>query len=487
MISEPLRKARAYERQKEKDIAPDTRPAFHLSARVGWMNDPNGFSFYQGRWHLFYQYNPYAVHWGPMHWAHAVSDDLLRWENLPAALAPDMPYDCMGGCFSGSAHTLPDGRHLLMYTGVGHRRGHEEQEAQVQCIAVGDGVRYEKAAHNPVLDERDLPAGADFADFRDPKLFRRADGAYRAVIANRAADGSGQALLFKSEDGLCWSFAKVLCANRFRYGTMWECPDFFTLNGKGVLFISPQDMTAEEPRFHSGSGNIAIIGSWDEESETFTEERVQVIDHGVDFYAMQTAPAPDGRRIMIAWMQNWDCQEHLPGEAWFGQMTLPREIRVEDGRLLQQPIRELVSLRTGCVRRSGVHVAAHTALEGVRGRYADMEIAVRGAYSRFTVNLAEDKTHKTTLTYEPETGLLTLDRTHSGTRRAFAHSRICALRAGQTLALRIILDRNSVEVFADGGEKAMSMALVTPVSADGVSFEAQGDAVMDIAMHELAH
>ena len=111
-MSQTLREARRYEDEHGRSIPPEARPGFHLSARAGWMNDPNGLSFYGGEYHMFYQYHPYDSHWGPMHWGHAVSRDLLHWEYRPAALAPDMPYD-FAGCFSGGALALPDGRHLL--------------------------------------------------------------------------------------------------------------------------------------------------------------------------------------------------------------------------------------------------------------------------------------------------------------------------------------------------------------------------------------
>ncbi|MBR2943098.1 MAG: glycoside hydrolase family 32 protein [Clostridia bacterium] len=489
MNSEQLLKARAYELEKEKEIAPDMRPAFHLSARVGWMNDPNGLSLYQGKVHLFYQYNPYRTHWGPMHWAHAVSEDLLHWENLPVAMAPDMPYDNGGGCFSGSAIELPDGRQLLMYTGVRFEKREDGTmgDVQTQCLAIGDGVDYEKVAHNPVLDEKDLPEGASRVDFRDPKIWRGEDGVYRVAIGSRPADGSGQILLFKSEDALHWRYEKVLAENRCRLGRMWECPDFFTLDGKGVLLVSPQDMVGQGLTYHPGNGNIAIIGSWDEATDTFTEEGHQVIDDGVDYYAMQTVLMPDGRRVMIAWMQNWDALEHLPDEKWFGQMSLPREICLKNGRLYQQPIRELESLRVNTVRHTGVAVGERTELPGVCSRCADMEIALSGAYRRFTVNLAEGEGMKTTLTWEPEEQVLILDRRSSGTRRAFVHKRRCVVdTCGQEIRLRVILDRNSVEVFAGEGEKTMSMVLHTPQTAAGISFEADGEAVMDVTLHELA-
>ena len=185
MTSQILRDARKYEMEMERKIAGEHRPVFHLSSRVGWMNDPNGFSFYKGEYHMFYQYHPYSPFWGPMHWGHAVSRDLLHWEHLPAALAPDMEYD-RDGCFSGSAVVLPDGRHLLMYTGVSKevQPDGSTKEVQTQCLAVGDGMDYEKYVGNPVLDKAALPEGGSKYDFRDPKLWRKQDGSYLCVTGN---------------------------------------------------------------------------------------------------------------------------------------------------------------------------------------------------------------------------------------------------------------------------------------------------------------
>ena len=150
MTSQTLREARKYEEASEKMIKKEERPDFHLSVRTGWMNDPNGFSYYNGNYHMFYQYYPYDSIWGPMHWGHAVSKDLLHWKYLPAALAPDEIYD-RDGCFSGSAIDLPDGRQLLMYTGVLQERKLNGGvcDIQTQCLAVGDGVDYEKYEKNP--------------------------------------------------------------------------------------------------------------------------------------------------------------------------------------------------------------------------------------------------------------------------------------------------------------------------------------------------
>lgn len=211
MTSEALQKARDFEAQYGPHIPASERPIFHATPTIGWMNDPNGFSVYKGEYHLFYQYHPYSNEWGPMHWGHLKSRNLLCWERLPAAMAPDMPYDA-SGCFSGSAVELPDGRQMLMYTGVQRSRNPDGfiQEIQTQCIAVGDGIDYEKYDGNPVLNEKDLPQGGSPVDFRDPKIWREDDGTYYAAVGNRTEDNSGAILLYRSMDGFRWELVRVL-------------------------------------------------------------------------------------------------------------------------------------------------------------------------------------------------------------------------------------------------------------------------------------
>ena len=201
-MSELLQKARNYESKAAASIAAKDRPAFHLTPFCGWMNDPNGFSYYDGKYHLFYQYNPYDIHWNTMHWGHAVSSDLLHWEYLPAALAPDESYDC-NGCFSGSAIELSDKTHLLIYTGVKQYKLPDGslRDAQVQCLAVGDGQNYRKYEKNPVIDASKLPEGASKADFRDPRIWQLSDGRFCCAVASRPSDGSGQILLYVSSNG----------------------------------------------------------------------------------------------------------------------------------------------------------------------------------------------------------------------------------------------------------------------------------------------
>ena len=493
-MSQILRDARKYEETRERQIKDEPRPAFHLSTRVGWLNDPNGFSYYNGEYHLFYQYHPYNSHWGPMHWGHAVSSDLLHWRYLPAALAPDTDYD-RDGCFSGSAVSLDDGRQMLMYTGVVKETQPDgsAREVQRQCIAIGDGIDYEKYAGNPVLDENDLPEGGSRFDFRDPRIWRAPDGTFRCVAGNCTPDKDGRILLFSSEDGLKWKFEKTLISNNGRFGRMWECPDFFELDGKQVLLVSPQDMLPQGFEYHNGNGTVCIIGNYDNETDTFIEENNQAIDYGIDFYAPQTVVAPDGRRIMIGWMQNWDtCNLHSPERPWFGQMSLPRELSVKNGRLIQKPVRELEQMRTNKVSYENVEVSDVIRLDGMKGRRIDMELTLRPAegeemYRKSAVRFAQNDTCHTAVSFRPHESILKVDRKFSGSRRAIIHQRRSLVNSDNgKIKMRILLDNFSVEIFVNDGEQVLSATLYTDLSADGISFYADGKAVIDVVKYDLA-
>ena len=491
MASEKLNRARAFEDQYAPYVPEVERSLFHVTGAIGWINDPNGFSVYRGEYHLFFQYHPYKPIWGPMHWGHVKTRDFIRWERLPVALAPDMPYD-KDGCFSGSAVQLDDGRQLLMYTGVREERQADGslKQYQTQCLAVGDGIDYEKYEGNPVITAADLPRGGSEVDFRDPRIWREADG-YYAVAGNRPADGSGSILLFHSEDAFHWQYRGRVASNHNQYGRMWECPDFFRLDGKDVLFVSPQEMRPIGLEFHAGNGTVCMIGEADE-NKHLIRENVHAIDYGIDFYAPQTLLTPDGRRIMIAWMQNWDTARSQPvTNRICGQMTLPRELTVRDGRLIQVPVRELENYYGEKISYRNVPLSTETILAGIKGRTLDMTVNVRPAngssmYRSFRINLAKDGEYVTTVKYKPEQGIVRVDRSRCGFRFDIVHVREFPVYSKHgNIKLRCVLDRHSLELFVNDGEQAASFVLHTDVSADVISFEADGEVLMDVEKYDL--
>jgi beta-fructofuranosidase len=231
----------------------------------------------------------------------------------------------------------------------------------------------------------------------------------------------------------------------------------------------------------------------DPESGELVEETISSIDHGTDFYATQTLLAPDGRRIMVAWMQNWDALAgSLRDNRWFGQMATPRELSVRDGRLYQWPIRELEGLRRNQVVHQGIAVdKSPIALDGVRGRVVDMLVSIRpedagDPYREFVIWFAQDERFHSSVRYRPEHGSLEISRIHAGSRRAYVQHRKCTVPGTPTeLTLRLVLDRFSVEVFANDGVRAMSMTIPTEVSADAITFSCKGRAVFDVEKYDL--
>ena len=275
---------------------------------------------------------------------------------------------------------------------------------------------------------------------------------------------------------------------------MWECPDFFPLENRQVLLVSPQEMTAAGLEFHAGFGSIALLGSYDPAARRFERERVQSIDYGTDFYAPQTLESYDGRRIMIAWMQNWatvGCQPQ--GARWFGQMTLPRELSIRNGRLIQNPVRELANYHGRRVSYKDVLLTAgETSLHGVEGRLLDMTVTVRpvegkASYQAFKLHLAADGNRETVIRYKPSNSTVRIDRTHSGFPYDIVNVRDFPVRPQEgAVKLRVVLDRYSLELFVNDGEQAASMTLYTPQSAQAVSFEViEGAARIDVEKYSL--
>jgi beta-fructofuranosidase len=223
------------------------------------------------------------------------------------------------------------------------------------------------------------------------------------------------------------------------------------------------------------------------------EECNHAVDYGIDFYAPQTILTPDGRRVMIGWMQNWDTSsQHDPTEPWFGQMSIPRELCIRNHRLCQQPVRELEQMRKNEVKYENIQVSGEIILEGIRGRLVDLELSVRPAdaaqmYHRFAICVAKGGKYFTSISVNPYDSTVKVDRKFSGSRRAVIHQRrsyVESCRTGE-IRMRIILDRFSAEVFLNDGEQSMSAVINTVMTADEISFWADGQVLIDVIKYDL--
>lgn len=343
-----------------------------------------------------------------------------------------------------------------------------------------------KISNNPVIPVEQLPEGLSSQDFRDPKIWKEG-GSYYLVACSRDEQKNGQALLFTSENCRDWRYLSVLADNQGRYGKIWECPDFFSLDEKQILVVSPMDMQADGQEFHNGNQSMAIIGEYDRQNGHLLEEQAVSLDYGMDFYAPQTLLTEDGRRIMIAWMQSWDMMIKPEKQKWYGMMTIPRQIELRDGVLFQNPVKELEQYRTDKVICESIELSGETAIPGIRGRVLDLTVELLyGDYKEFTIFFAKNEKYATSFRYDRAAQRIEFDRTYSGMTRDVVSQRTMKIKkAEKTLKLRLLLDRFSVELFVNDGAQTFSATFYTPLDAEDIEFVCDGTVVANIERYRI--
>ena len=476
-MSKELMKQNIEKAQREIDSKKDIvkkgkmRQRYHFMAQTGWLNDPNGLIYFRGKYHFFFQHNPYNGFWDSMHWGHAVSDDMLHWEYLPLALAPSETYDnhLRGGCFSGSA-IEHDGKLYLMFTGATNEgKGNE----QTQCIAYSeDGIHFEKYAGNPVLI---APEGVPTDCFRDPKVWKHEDTYYLVCGASR--DNKGQALLYRSKDMIHWTYFNVLAESRGEWGYMWECPDFYPMGDKYVLTFSP--MGAGE---HT---SVYLVGDFDYLTGKFCCHVSGEIDWGLDYYAPQSFLAPDGRRIIVGWSNEW---EWMPlwkdwgptyKEGWCGFFNIPREVRMrKDGTLQFLPIREVETIRENPKRIAELAVSEeYTELEAGDGVCFELKLKIdlqRTNADELELDLRCGAERRTICLFHFKKGEMRVDRNAAdGWSKGVSRS-VLYLQGKKELDVHILSDQSSLEIFTDQYQNNHSNNIFAKASQNQLRVRARG-------------
>lgn len=335
------------------------RPKLHFTSPKNWINDPNGFIYYKGEYHLYYQYFPYAAEWGTTHWGHATSKDLVNFEHHGIALFPSKKFDS-NGCFSGTA-LIEDDKLQFYYTGIKYLRTEDENihkpydnesfEACQVKIESKDGYTFDnfndKKVVIPPITDRKL---GNKTHTRDPKVWKYKDG-YSMIVGSKfekeGVEGYiGQALFYTSKDGESWEY-KNRCYDE-SIGDMWECPDLVNVDGKYILIISPEHITNDGVNYTNNS-IYSIVGFDEETCEMKITNGYSYLDEGLDVYAPQTTLDKDGNRILIGWVR---MPKKFEGEEWIGMMTLPRVINVIDNKVHFAVAENIQNLFTKEINRS---------------------------------------------------------------------------------------------------------------------------------------
>jgi beta-fructofuranosidase len=456
--------------QKTKDYY---RPVYHITPPWGWMNDPNGLIQFRGKYHVFYQHYPCAPENGPKYWGHVISDDLVHWEHLPVALAPDTDYE--KGCWSGSAVNNHD-ELTLIYTAHDENR----KPKQVQCIAFSrDGINFAKHKRNPVISG---PPEGFGEDFRDPKVFYYGEWWYMVVGCTK--NNEGGVLLYGSKDLRAWDCFGRICQSNGKQGTMWECPDLFELGENWVLLCSPINM--------DGSKCIFISGTMDfqphEKRGLFVQKNWQDVDYGLDFYAPQTFMDDKGRRILIGWMDMWNSENITAQDGWIGALTFPRELYRENGMILQRPVEEVSLLRKKCFWDGSILLknGQKENLKAVSGDSMEFIFTIPGAakgYLNLCLRVSENRQEKTLLTYDFDAHTFIVDKKQSGAGKS--DYKEITVEADKKITVHILLDKSSVEYFLCG--RPVSSRVYPDPSSVFCDISIDGDDILipDLRIYEL--
>jgi len=436
------------------------RPTWHISPPQGLLNDPNGFIYHQGQYHLFYQWYPFGCVHKDKHWAHLTSKDLVTWEWQPVPFTPSDYFDSHG-VFSG--HALSQGDELMIYYTGNVRTGVERERHTTQCLATStDGINFTK--HGPVVPE--LPPGVT-PHCRDPKIIRHNDK-WLMLLGAQREDEIGRLAIYESEDLKAWTFL-ALCGDELGdFGYMWECPDFFTLDTQDFVVIGPQGIDSCG-KHHTIPHHNGIVKAQLDDCGKVTLSEFQHLDYGFDFYAPQSLQTPDGRRVMSAWMGLPDEINHPSSDnGWVHQLTTFRELSYVDGKLLQKPIKELENLRNQqVVIPEGAinHDLEQKAFElNVEMQWGSVLHLHQSEQTYCEIRL--DKTSKT----------LFLDRSNTLMREGDS-IRELALPDSDSVQLQILADTSALEIFINNGEAVMSARIFTEQDATNISFQGEVNVV----------
>lgn len=469
------------------------RPQYHLLPPANWMNDPNGPLYWRGRYHMFYQYAGVISNSAPKYWGHAVSKDLVHWKNLGIALAPTPGGPDKDGCWTGSA-VINNGVPSIVYTGATWSQESERAaralglvpERQMVAVAADpndlDLLQWAKISQDPVLAAP--PEGIKAVGWRDPSVWKEGEGWYMTIGCGEVGKG-GMALLYTSKDLRSWKYLHPLAVARpnpnahgaaMPFLSMWECPDFFILQGKPILLIA--------------RGNSYLTGTYSD--HYFHQENEGQIDFGMAAYAQKTMEDNRGRRIWWAWLHEKRSMKAQVEAGWAGVMSLPKRLTLRsDGMLGVAPVEELKILRRRAhtVAPLKIDSSSSLLLKGISGDCVEIEAEIDPGDSKqcgLRVRSTADGSEQTLIGYERGTQMLFCDTTHSSkdpetatSSRIFANRGVTqgVMKLGSgPLRLRVFVDASVLEAFANGRASISDRVYPLSPASLGIGLFAHGGA-----------
>lgn len=489
------------------------RPNLHFTPKENWINDPNGMFFYNGYYHLYFQYYPEGNKWGPMHWGHAISTDMITWREQPIALYPDE----LGYIFSGSAvvdvnNTSGFGKEgespvVAIYTYHNpEKEKTKDIDTQTQGIAysLDEGLTWTKYEGNPVIENPGI------YDFRDPKVIWDAENTQWVLTL-----AASQVTKFYTSKNLKdWEFASDFGEGiGFHHEAegFWECPDLFPMVVEDTDEIKWVHLVSINPGGpNGGSATQYFVGDFDgqnfivdpEFAMAMNKEHDFWVDFGKDNYAGVTwsnVPDSDGRRLFIGWMSNWQYANEVPTEKWRGSMTLARELRLtkdDTYRLVATPVKEIEGYRTVKFKDENLKISQSTKLidsKSIDLSRAEINFKVSEVNDKsFTLKLLNDKGEELSFGYDHKKNDFFIDRSLSGETdfsKDFGDAPTLAPRISEEekLTLKILLDKTSIELFFDEGKTVMTEIFFPSEPFNSLTIETENqDLTLDsIEMHEL--
>lgn len=423
------------------------RPEFHMTPPCGLMNDPNGLAYYNGNYHIFYQWYPFGPSHGMKHWGHYVSEDFTSFDHSEEILIPTEEYE-KNGCYSGNA--IKNGENLYLYYTANYKTDDGKVPKQAVAFLKPDGKIY-KYKKNPIIDE--TPEGMT-GEIRDPFVFFR-DECYYMMLGGKSKKGQGELLFYKSIDGLQWEYKGTIAVEKMKRCSMVECPSIIRIGDKDVLFLSLIGCEPEGDRYRNEFSSIYWIGHLDIENLCFYTESCGELDKGFDFYAPQSFYDKDGKPIFLAWFGcGTQKVPYMEEEKWVHGLTMPRKLSIREDRLIQSPYEKMAfQYDTYVVQKGSMYSSDNSFCLKLERDTEDIRcIRIGEEFDNFQIIIDREK------------GRLTVDRSRLEMNfcQEYGETRSLSFSAGEGICLDLYYDNTFAELFVNDGEEVMTFRAFPP-------------------------